>query len=280
MNYRHAFHAGNFADVFKHAILALIVDHLKQKPRPFRLIDCHAGAGQYRLDSMEAQKTQEARDGIMRVHGATAPPLALKPYLDAVGSFNRAQPGPPRIYPGSPALLRALLRPIDRLVAIELHPGDAAVLARHFGGDRQVRVLHQDGYQALTALLPPQERRGMVLLDPPFEQADEAQHLVSALDDATRRWATGIYAIWYPIKDAATAQGLCEATVALGLKRLLRIELTIWPTDNRFRLNGCGMIIHNPPWPLAGVLEHLLPYLHRLLGRGGGASRLDWLAGE
>jgi len=280
MNYRHGYHAGNFADVFKHAIVALIVDHLKQKPRPFWLLDCHAGAGQYQLDSIEAQKTREARDGIQRVYGAPPPPGSLGPYLDTIRSINRGQPGPPRIYPGSPVLMRALLRPVDRLVAVDLHPADAAALARHFAGDSQTRVLHQDGYQALKALLPPHERRGMALLDPPYERTDEAARLVAALDSATRRWATGIYAIWYPVKDPAEARSLADAIVALGLKRLLRAELMILPTDNRFRLNGCGMIIHNPPWSMADQLGELLPYLEKVLGRDGGASRVDWLAGE
>jgi 23S rRNA (adenine2030-N6)-methyltransferase len=276
MNYRHAYHAGNFADVFKHAILALLVERLKAKPTPFAVIDTHAGAGLYDTAGPEAQKTGEFAAGYGRI-AAGAPEPALAPYLAAVDAVNpdRAR----RFYPGSPLVALALMRPQDRLVACELHPEDARALKRTLAGDPRAHVHARDGYAALKALLPPRERRGLVLLDPPFEQPDERRRAVRALTAAHARWPTGIYALWYPIKAAAEA-GLLHAELAnTGIRRQLAAELRIAGADDPARLNGCGLAIVNPPFRLDETLATTLPALQRRLAPAGG-TRLAWIVPE
>ncbi len=280
MNYDHAFHAGNFADVVKHAVLARIVAHLKAKDSPFRIIDTHAGAGMYALTGAKAGRTGEWRDGIGRLRAATLPPsLAelLAPYLTALDALNRG--GKLTRYPGSPALAQAWLRPDDRLVACELHPAAAAALTRNLGRDRRVRVVEIDGYTALNAYVPPKERRGLVLIDPPFEQANEFARLAEALAGAHRKWPTGIYLLWYPIKDRRESDTFGRRLARLGVPRILRAEVTIGPGDPE-RLNGTGLIVVNPPWTLEAELQTLLPFLATVLARDGQGVRIDWLAGE
>jgi 23S rRNA (adenine2030-N6)-methyltransferase len=279
MNYRHAYHAGSFADVVKHAVLALIIERLKAKDTPFCVIDTHAGIGRYDLLSEAAQKTGEYRDGILK---AMAPPTvpALEPYLAVVRAMNRGR-ADIRWYPGSPALARALIRPNDRLILYELHPEDARTLARFFAGDHRVAVHHADGYGALKAVLPPAERRGLVLIDPPFEEKDEFARIVRGLRQAHRRWATGIYAIWYAIKDRAPIQAFHDALAAAGIRRILVCELLRFPADDPARLNGAGLIIVNPPWQLDTALADLLPELQRRFGAAQrGRARIEMLVGE
>lgn len=278
MNYRHAFHAGNFADVMKHAVVAAILTHLRAKPAPFFVLDAHAGLGRYDLTDGPAQRTGEFTDGIARLFGRPPPHTALAPYLDAVQALN--PDGVLRHYPGSPLLARTLMRPQDRLVAVELHPEDVETLRRTFAGDRQVAVHHQDAYAALKAHLPPRERRGLVLVDPPFEAPDEFARLAEGVARAHRRWPTGIYALWYPIKERPAVWRFHEALEGTGIRRILLAELTIHPEDTHLRLNGCGMAIVNPPWTLDTTLAEALAALHRTLpGTGGGAS-VDWLVPE
>lgn len=278
MNYRHIFHAGNFADVMKHAILALIVEHLRAKPAPFCVLDTHAGIGRYDLASDAAQRTLEYQDGVARLFGHAPPHPALASYLDAVASLNPG--GVLRWYPGSPRLARALLRPQDRLVLSELHPDDVQALKREFAGDRQVAVHHQDAYEALKAHTPPREKRGLVLIDPPFEEPGEFDRLVAGLTAAHRRWPTGIYAIWYPIKERPAVWRFHEALEGSGIRRILRTELTIHPEDTHLRLNGCGLAIVNPPWRLDETLGALLPAVHAALPTTGGGALVDWLVPE
>ncbi|HYH22760.1 MAG TPA: 23S rRNA (adenine(2030)-N(6))-methyltransferase RlmJ [Azospirillum sp.] len=278
MNYRHIFHAGNFADVMKHAVLALIVEHLRAKPAAFCVLDTHAGIGRYDLSSNPAQRTLEYQDGIARLFGQAPPHPALTPYLDAVTSLN--PDGVLRWYPGSPRLARALLRPQDRLVLSELHTDDVQTLRREFAGDRQVAVHHQDAYEALKAHTPPKEKRGLVLIDPPFEEPDEFARLVAGLTAAHRRWPTGIYAIWYPIKERPAVWRFHDALEASGIRRILRTELTIHAEDTHLRLNGCGMAIVNPPWRLDETLGALLPAVHAALPTTGGGALVDWLVPE
>src|SRR5215470_4359374 len=251
MNYRHAFHAGNFADVVKHAALVRILVHLREKPAPFRVIDTHAGAGRYDLAAAEAQRSGEWREGIDRLVRA---PIAareralLAPYLDAVAACNGA--GRLTAYPGSPALARAFLRAQDRLVACELEPNAAAALARNLAGDRRSKAVAIDGWTALNAYVPPKERRGLVLVDPAFEDAGDFARLAQALAAAHRKWASGIYLAWYPIKERTAT-----------------------------RVSACGLIVINPPWTLAGELAMLLPALARILSAAGeGSHRVNWLA--
>lgn len=277
MNYRHIYHAGNFADVVKHAVVARLVVHLARKDKPFRVMDTHAGIGVYDLTSAEAAKTGEHRDGIGRILAAAAPPEALAPYLKAVRAVNGGHAGG-SLYPGSPKLVRALMRPGDRLVAAELHPADAAALAAAFRGDRQTDVRAMDGYAALKALLPPPERRGLVLIDPPFETKDEFARIVAGLALARRRFATGIYAVWYPIKDRAPAAAFQDA-VRAAMPSVLAVELLVRRPDDPFRLNGCGLLVINPPWTLADELAAMMPFLTATLAQAEGADwRMAWVA--
>lgn len=285
MNYRHVYHAGNFADVVKHAILSRIVEYLKRKDKAFRVIDTHAGIGLYDLTSDAAQKTGEWRGGIGRVIEASIEPAAaaalLSPYLDAVRAFNPE--GGVRFYPGSPKLARQLLRPQDRLTAIELHPADAATLKDAFAGDFQTRVIELDGWLALGAQLPPKEKRGLVLIDPPFEETGEFDRIAQRLAKAYRRWPGGVYAVWYPIKDRAAVERFREGFRAGGMPKVLDVSLTIrgaGATETP-RLDGTGMLIVNPPFPLRAELDIMLPALTRLLADGPGAAwRVEELAGE
>ena len=282
MNYRHAFHAGNFADVFKHIVLCRVLHHLRDKPAAFRIIDTHAGAGLYDLAGSDAMRGGEWHDGIEKLLAA---PLSsdvaalLAPYLDVIGALNER--GRLRVYPGSPAVARAWLRPQDRLIACELEPDAAAALERNMRGDNRIKTLAIDGWTALSAYVPPVERRGLVLVDPPFEQDSDFRRLSQGLAEAHRKWATGIYMLWYPIKDRGEPDALAKRLRRLGLAKTLRTELIVAPMSDPRRLNGSGLILVNPPWRLADELAILLPALVKTLGRGGkGAFRLDWLTGE
>lgn len=271
MNYRHAYHAGNFADVFKHAVLALILDHLRRKETPFCVIDTHAGIGRYDLAGEAAQRTGEWRDGIGRLL-AEEPPPGLEGYLAAVRAANQGREL--RWYPGSPRLARWFLRPQDRLALVELHPEDAAALKREFDGDSRVGVHQMDAYTALKALLPPKERRGLVLIDPPFEVTDEFERIVRGLRQALKRWPTGIYAIWYPIKTRPPVDAFHAALAGLGAGPAVAAELLVHP-ERADRLNGCGIVVLHPPWMLDERLRQVLPDLARRLGKSQGEWRLS-----
>jgi 23S rRNA (adenine2030-N6)-methyltransferase len=273
MNYRHAYHAGNFADVVKHAVLALIVEHLKLKPAPFRIIDTHAGIGVYDLASEAAQKTGEWREGIGRVMAANLSPAAaavLAPYLDIVRRLN--PDGALLRYPGSPLLARELMRAGDRLVVNELHPEDQDELKRLFAHDPQVRVMALDAWTALKALLPPPERRGVMLIDPAFEQTGELARLVGGLKEAARRFATGTFLLWYPIKEMAPVAAFRRDVAALRLPKATAIELMIRGPSDEMRLNGAGLLAVNAPFTLSAKLDALLPELARVLAQGEGAG--------
>ncbi|MGH6684462.1 MAG: 23S rRNA (adenine(2030)-N(6))-methyltransferase RlmJ [Pseudolabrys sp.] len=282
MNYRHAFHAGNFADVFKHTVLCRILHYLRGKPAAFRVIDTHAGAGLYDLAGPEASRGGEWHDGIERLVAAKlAAPVGmlLTPYLDVVGALNER--GRLAIYPGSPALARAWLRPQDRLLACEIEPKAAAALGRNLRNDVRIKTLAIDGWAALGAYVPPKERRGLVLVDPPFEDNADFHRLSHGLAEAHRKWATGIYALWYPIKDRGEPDALAKRLRRFGIAKMLRAELNVALRSDPTRLNGCGLIMVNPPWTLESELSVLLPALADILVRGGkGGFRLDWLAGE
>lgn len=279
MNYRHAYHAGNFADVVKHAVLARIVEYLKQKDKAFRVIDTHAGIGLYDLSSSEAGRTGEWHGGIGRVTDADLDPKLeafLAPYLDAVRAANPQ--GGLAHYPGSPFVARHLLRKQDRLSAIELHPQDAARLKAVFAGDIQVRVIELDGWLALGAHLPTKEKRGLVLVDPPFEQAGEFDRLLNGLSKAHQRWPGGIYALWYPIKDRDAVAGFRRGLAESGIPKILDIGFDIRSPGREPRLDGSGMVVVNPPFTLEGELRGALPALHGLLAEEPGAPwSVRWL---
>ncbi|RTL68352.1 MAG: 23S rRNA (adenine(2030)-N(6))-methyltransferase RlmJ [Hyphomicrobiales bacterium] len=269
MNYRHAFHAGNFADVVKHALFARVLDYLKRKETPFRVIDTHAGIGRYDLTSTEAGKTGEWRDGIGRLVGPSALPLSqeardlLKPYLDAVSAETGG--GPLVRYPGSPRLALRLMREDDRLVANELHPEDAAALKAAIGRDTRARITTLDAWVALRAQLPPKERRGVVLIDPPFEEPNELERLARGLAEGLERFATGTFIAWYPIKDGKQIERWEKSLAALPATRMLAVDFFLRKPTDAQRLNGCGLAVINAPYTLQEELGVLLPELVRVL---------------
>ena len=282
LSYRHAFHAGNFADVHKHTVLSLLVQGLLHKEAPLCYMETHAGIGRYDLNCAEAQKNAEHLQGIARLLQRDDVPADLQPYLDAVHAVNPGNAAASlRFYPGSPRIVHHLLRPQDRMLLTELHPADAQRLSQEFAADRQVLVQHLDGYQALKALLPPRERRGLVLMDPAFERRDETSHMIAALKTAMERWASGIYALWFPITNRAGLGDFYKRLEKTGIRKILVSELCIRPPLTARRLNGSAMAIVNPPWPLDEQLRQLAPWLCRALAiEGRGSQQVDWLVPE
>jgi 23S rRNA (adenine2030-N6)-methyltransferase len=282
MNYRHIYHAGNFADVVKHAVLTRAIEYLKKKDAAFRVVDTHAGRGMYDLSSAEAQKTGEWQGGIGRLMDAKLPKnvaALLAPYLDAVRAFN-AEGGLIR-YPGSPAITRQLLRKQDRLSAVELHPQDAESLAEQFAGDVQTRVIRLDGWLALGAHLPPKEKRGLVLIDPPFEEAGEFGRMIEGLIKAHKRWPGGIYLLWYPIKDRRAVNAFRSDLKDSGIPKITDIVFEIRPASSEPRLDGCGLAVVNLPYGVDKELHTILAALKPLLGDGqGGRFAINVLSGE
>lgn len=266
MNYRHGFHAGNFADVLKHLVLCELVRLLTSKDKKLFLLDTHAGAGGYDLAGQMAARTGEAEAGITRLLAAprAGMPAPVARYLSAVAAYDRKfgpAGGSLRRYPGSPRLIRGTMRATDRFVACELHPQDALSLKREFAGDPSVEVKQTDGYHAVKAMLPPPERRALVLIDPPFEATDEFEKLARALRHGLRRFATGCYAIWYPIKDEPAVAEFVAAQA--GLKSV-RLELHV-PAEGT-KLGACGMLVINPPWKFEEAMREALPWLEVQLG--------------
>ena len=268
MNYRHAFHAGNFADVVKHIVIVRILTHLREKATPFRVIDTHAGEGLYDLYGEEAGRTGEWRDGIGRLVQAQLPAGAAElvaPYLAAVRACNHGDGL--RHYPGSPVLARHLLRPQDRLTACELEPRAAAALLRHLRGSPPAKVTAIDGWMALNAYVPPRERRGLVIVDPPFERPDEFTRLADGVTAAYRKWPTGIYLLWHPVKDRDGPDRLIRKLRRIGVEKCLRVEFTVSAPRPDGGLSACGMVIVNPPWRLAAEIRTSAPALIAVLGR-------------
>ncbi len=271
MNYRHAFHAGNHTEVFKHAALTLVLEHLLQKPQPFAVLDTHAGLGVYDLTSEPAQKTREYEQGVAKVFGAD---LAAAPtYVALLAAMN---PDGLTTYPGSPEIVRRLLREQDRLIACELHPADVEPLKNRYRDDRRVAVHHRDGYEAIGAFMPPPERRGLVFIDPPYEQADEAERLTQALASGLRKWPGGIFFAWYPIKDSRIGEALARAAISAALPKTLRAEFLPY-VQNDLSLAGGGIVVCNAPWRLDEKLAGLCVELSQLLGDGGGRWSVDRL---
>jgi 23S rRNA (adenine2030-N6)-methyltransferase len=280
MNYRHAFHAGNFADVHKHSVLACVLSYLRLKPGAFRVIDTHAGAGRYDLLGSEATRSGEWRQGIARIWHKSEWGAAhdlIRPYLDAIAALN--PDGALRAYPGSPLIAKSFLRLQDRLIACELEKGAAAALGDALRGDRRCKALTIDGWTAATAYVPPPERRGLVLIDPPFEEAGDFARLADVLATAHRKWPTGTYLLWYPIKDRQAPDLLARQLGKLPVPRMLRSELTLKPAQAGGNLVGSGLVVVNPPFTLLQDLGVLLPVLCRFLS-GEARARTDWLAAE
>ncbi len=275
LSYRHAFHAGNHADLLKHSALVLALQYLVQKDAPLYYIDTHAGAGRYRLGSDEAQKTGEYRDGIARLWQSSPVHPLLDDYLAVIAADNRGG-GELHSYPGSPQFAAHCLRAQDRLRLFERHPQDHPLLTRQFGSDRRAQVTCGDGFAGLRALLPPPSRRALVLIDPPYEVKSDYQQVVAALRDAHRRFATGVYMLWYPLIEQADAKRLPPQLDALKLGPALRAELCVAAPGEVPGLYGSGMFVINPPWRLGEQLRELLPWLAERLavGRSGWQLKL------
>jgi 23S rRNA (adenine2030-N6)-methyltransferase len=282
MNYRHAFHAGGFADVIKHIVLVRMLIYLQDKPAAFRILDSHAGAGIYDLAGDEARRSGEWLTGIARVMQArfSDPTLALvTPYLDIIRAFN-----PTReltTYPGSPLIARALLRPQDRLTACEIEPGARKRLIEALRRDTQAKVVDLDGWVALPAFVPPNERRGLVLIDPPFEAKDEFERMARGFAEAFAKWPTGSYLLWYPVKSRRATDDLARQVAEIAgagpsPAKCLRLEFSVAPQAAGTALASAGLLVVNPPWTLAGELKTILPELEKPLGQGGaGRFRLE-----
>lgn len=278
MNYRHAFHAGNHADVFKHAILLRLAALLVRKETPFVYLDSHSGVGRYDLAGDQASRTDEWREGIGRLWTLESAPAAFVGYREAVAALN--PDGALRYYPGSPELMRQALRPQDRLLLNELHPEDGRLLKENMARDRRVAVHQKDGWLLPRALLPVPERRALLLIDPPFEKADELERCVKAIAEAIGRLRQTVIMLWYPIKDRRQLRRFHAGLQASGAPKLLNVELLIRAADDATRLNGSGLAIVNPPWGLEEELRDLLPWLAEHLAQGESSWRLDWLIAE
>jgi 23S rRNA (adenine2030-N6)-methyltransferase len=290
MNYRHAFHAGGFVDVVKHLILTRLVDYLKRKPAAFRVIDIHAGAGLYDLKGEAAERTSEWKSGVGRLYReGTFQPLPLSPAAEAlIAPWRKALAAVNdgtalSRYPGSPEIARRLVRDQDRLALNEVQPEVLAALKSRFAREKRVTVTELDGWIAARALAPTPERRGLMLIDPPYEAADDARRALEALVEAHRRFATGALCLWYPVKAQADANALARRAGALGLPKTLRAEITIRRAEKADRLNGCGLILVNAPWRIDADLRTVLPELAGRLAEDAhrpGRSRVEWLVGE
>lgn len=278
MNYRHAFHAGNHADVLKHYVLSRLIALLSRKEAPFAYLDSHAGIGLYDLHGDQASRTGEWLEGIARLWQSSDVPDPLLDYLEVMRAMN--PDGELRHYPGSPELARLLTREQDRLHLNEKHPEDGRLLKENMHGDRRVAVHLGEGWYVPRALLPTREKRALLLIDPPFEQVDEMERCAQSLSEAISRMRQAVVAIWYPIKDLRQLNRFYRDLQKSKAPKLLRVELYVHPTDEAARLNGSGLVISNPPWGLEDELKQILPWLADLLGQSQGGWRLDWLIEE
>lgn len=277
LSYQHEYHAGNHADVLKHSVLALLIRALQRKPKPLRVLDTHAGSGLYDLGSPEAQRGREFERGIARVLGERPVPPELASYVETVESCNE---GELRIYPGSPGIARSLLREIDHLELFELHPRAHAALEKTFRRDRRVHVHRRDGFEGVLGVVPPPERRGLVLIDPSYETQNDFTRVLDVVPALHRRWANGVIAVWYPLLRSPEARAFVRRLGALELPRLFQVELEVEPAGS-FGLRGSGLVIANLPYGVDAELETLAPWLHRRLAvDGAGGFRAAWLRAE
>ncbi|MBD8616127.1 23S rRNA (adenine(2030)-N(6))-methyltransferase RlmJ [Pseudomonas rhizosphaerae] len=279
MNYRHAFHAGNHADVFKHIVLTRLIALMSRKEQPFAYIDTHAGLGLYDLNGDQATRTGEWLEGIARLWQATDRPALTDDYVKVINRLNTE--GELRYYPGSPELARRLMRQQDRVLLNEKHPQDGQLLKDNMKKDPRVAVHLGEGWHVPRALLPVAEKRAVMLIDPPFEQLDELQRCAKAMKETIGRMRQTVAAIWYPIKDDSRAlKRFYQELTSSGAPKLLRVELLVHPLDTPQSLNGSGLVISNPPWGLEEELNTLMPWLANLLGQSQGGWKMDWLIAE
>ncbi len=279
LSYRHGFHAGNFADVLKHTVLVHCLEYMKQKDKPLRIIDTHAGAGVYKLNGPQAQKNREFDNGIGNLWQLSSLPGAIQNYVNAVRELN--EHGQLQVYPGSPLLAQHFMREQDRLFLHELHPNDFQFLRDCMRNDKRIKVINDDGFAGLQALLPPPDRRALVLVDPSYEVKSDYQQMIKQVIQAHKRFATGTFAIWYPV---VLRQRIDEMELALkksGIKNIQLMELGRQPDNPEFGMTSSGMIVINPPWTLWGAMEETLPWLADQLGEeGAGFYRLEQLVVE
>ncbi|MGV3345234.1 23S rRNA (adenine(2030)-N(6))-methyltransferase RlmJ [Enterobacteriaceae bacterium LUAb1] len=279
LSYRHSFHAGNHADVLKHTVQSLILSALKEKEKPFLYLDTHAGAGRYLLSGEHAERTGEYLEGIARLWQRDDLPEELLPYLSVIHSLN--ENGTLRYYPGSPLIARHLLRAGDSLELTELHPSDFPLLRQEFARDERARVTRGDGYQQLKARLPPRTRRGLILIDPPYEMKSDYQAVITGIQEGYKRFNTGVYALWYPVVLRQQIKRMLATLEATGIRRILQIELAARPDSDRRGMTASGMIVINPPWKLEQQMSNVLPWLHNVLvPSGNGHTRVSWVVPE
>ncbi|NRA53486.1 MAG: 23S rRNA (adenine(2030)-N(6))-methyltransferase RlmJ [Gammaproteobacteria bacterium] len=279
LSYRHSFHAGNFADVLKHTVQSLIIESLKQKPTPFVYHDTHSAAGRYDLRDAKSEKTGEYKEGIARLWHRDDIPDLMQPYIDTIEALNPN--GDLTYYPGSPMVAWQLMEQQNRLELTELHPTDIELLRQEFAGQRKVRIQQIDGYKGLKGAMPPAQRRALVLIDPPYELKTEHDDAIKGIVESHRRFATGIYALWYPVVSRAQVERFCQKFSEQGIKKILRIELCVKGDTNEFGMTGSGMIIVNPPWKLEQQMRELLPWLTKQLKQDNSAHfTLEWLVEE
>jgi 23S rRNA (adenine2030-N6)-methyltransferase len=279
LSYRHSFHAGNHADVLKHTVQSLIIESLKEKEKPFLYLDTHAGAGRYLLSGEHAERTGEYLEGIARIWQREDQPAELAAYMSAIKHFNRNESL--RYYPGSPLIARQLLRAEDKLHLTELHPSDFPLLRSEFQKDDRARVVREDGYQQLKAQLPPQSRRGLILMDPPYELKTDYQDVVKGIQEGYKRFATGTYALWYPVVMRQQIKKMLRDLEATGIRRILQIELGVRPDSDQRGMTASGMIVINPPWKLEQQMNNVLPWLlEALVPSGTGHQLVKWVVPE
>ncbi|MFZ7174176.1 23S rRNA (adenine(2030)-N(6))-methyltransferase RlmJ [[Pasteurella] aerogenes] len=280
LSYRHSFHAGNHADVVKHIVLMLILENLSQKEKGFYYLDTHAGVGQYRLFSEEAEKTAEYQEGIGRLWQQEDFPPDVARYVQLIKKLNYGGKDL-RYYAGSPLIAASLLRPQDRALLTELHPTDYPLLRNNFKQYDNITTKRDNGFQQLKATLPPKERRGLVLIDPPYEMKEDYDLVVQAIEEGYKRFATGIYAIWYPVVLRQHTKRLIKGLEATGIRKILQIELAVRPDSEQRGMTASGMIVINPPWTLEAQMKEILPYLHRtLVPEGTGGWSVNWITPE
>ncbi|EMX2275463.1 23S rRNA (adenine(2030)-N(6))-methyltransferase RlmJ [Yersinia enterocolitica] len=279
LSYRHSFHAGNHADVLKHTVQSLIIESLKEKEKPFLYLDTHAGAGRYQLSGEHAERTGEYLEGIGQLWQRDNLPADLAPYMSAINYFNRGEKL--RYYPGSPLIARHLLREYDKIHLTELHPSDYPLLRNEFAKDERAKVQRADGYQQLKSQLPPPSRRGLILIDPPYEMKTDYQDVVKGIQEGYKRFATGTYALWYPVVLRQQVKRLLRDLEATGIRRILQIELAVRPDSDQHGMTASGMIVINPPWKLEQQMNTLLPWLHKaLVPSGHGHTLVKWVVPE
>lgn len=278
LSYRHSFHAGNHADVLKHIVQSLIIESLKQKEKPFVYHDTHSGAGRYDLHNSHAQKTGEYKEGIELIWQRNDIPKDLMPYLSTIKNLNSGINL--RFYPGSPKVGVSLLREQDRAVFTELHPTDFPLLLQEFRGNRQVKMHNEDGFARLKASLPPKERRGLILIDPPYELKTEYQDVVNAIGESVKRFATGTYAIWYPVVYRKNVDLITKGLEKQGIRKVMQIELGVLPDSDERGMTASGMIVINPPWQLENQMNTILPWLKEVIAAEHGHHFVRWVVPE